>query len=183
MQVDATPLPGVLRITPRVFEDARGFFLETFHAEKYGAHGITGPFVQDNWSRSVKHTLRGLHFQHPQGQGKLVSVTRGAVWDVAVDVRRGSPTFGKYYGTELTEANRVQLWIPPGFAHGFCVLSEVADFVYKCTALYSPTAELSVRWNDPAIGIAWPTKTPLLSPKDLAAPLLAEAPRLPDFAG
>lgn len=181
MKVDTTPLPGVLLVTPRVFEDSRGFFLETFHAEKYAAHGIHGPFVQDNWSRSVKHTLRGLHLQHPQGQGKLVSVTRGAVWDVAVDVRRGSPTFGQHYGAELTEANRTQLWIPPGFAHGFCVLSEVADFVYKCTELYSPTAEMSVRWNDPALAIPWPTKTPLLSPKDAAAPLLAEAPRLPEF--
>jgi dTDP-4-dehydrorhamnose 3,5-epimerase len=181
MQVDTTPLQGLLRITPRAFEDSRGFFLETFNAARYEAHGIRGPFVQDNWSRSVKDTLRGLHLQHPHGQGKLVSVMRGAVWDVAVDVRRGSPTFGKWFGTELTETNRVQLWIPPGFAHGFCVLSEVADFVYKCTELYTPGAELSVRWNDPALGITWPSKSPLLSPKDSAAPLLADLPRLPDF--
>lgn len=182
MQVETTPLAGLLRITPRVFTDDRGFFLETFHAGKYEAHGIRGPFVQDNWSRSVKDTLRGLHLQHPHGQGKLVSVTRGAVWDVAVDVRRGSPTFGQWYGAELTEANRAQLWIPPGFAHGFCVLSEVADFVYKCTEVYTPAAELTVRWDDPALGITWPTRAPLLSPKDAAAPRLAELPRLPDFA-
>ncbi len=183
MKVDTTPLPGVLLITPRVFEDSRGFFLETFHAEKYAPHGIHGPFVQDNWSRSVKHTLRGLHFQHPNAQGKLVSVTRGAVWDVAVDIRRGSPTFGQWYGAELTEGNRAQLWLPAGFAHGFSVLSDVADFVYKCTALYAPDCEQSVLWNDPELRIEWPSQTPLLSKKDAEALPLAQQTRLPTFPG
>ncbi len=180
MNVDATPLPGVLLITPRVFSDARGFFMETFHAEKYAAHGVPGPFVQDNWSHSVKDTLRGLHFQNPNAQGKLVCVTRGAVFDVAVDVRVGSPHFGKWYGCELSESNRKQLWVPPGFAHGFCCMSDETDFLYKCTALYAPASEHSILWNDPAIGIEWPTKHPLLSKKDLEAPVLASA-GLPSF--
>jgi len=169
VNVDTTPLEGLLVITPRVFTDARGFFLETFHAQKYGAHGIAGPFVQDNWSHSVKDTLRGLHFQDPNAQGKLVCVTRGAAFDVAVDIRKGSPTFGKWFGLELSEGNRKQLWIPPGFAHGFCALSDQTDFLYKCTALYAPECEHSILWNDPAIGIEWPTRTPLLSKKDLEA--------------
>ncbi|MGV3620979.1 MAG: dTDP-4-dehydrorhamnose 3,5-epimerase [Archangium sp.] len=169
MNVDTTSLPGVLLVSPRVFGDARGFFLETFSAQKYAEQGITGPFVQDNWSRSAKNILRGLHFQHPQGQGKLVSCTRGAVFDVAVDVRLGSPSFGKWYGVELSGENKKQLWIPPGFAHGFCVLSDVADFLYKCTELYAPKYEQSVLWNDPEIGIDWPVKEPLLSAKDAAA--------------
>lgn len=181
MNVEQTTLPGVLLVTPRVFGDSRGFFLETFNAGRYASHGITGPFVQDNWSRSAKNILRGLHLQHPNPQGKLVSVARGAVYDVAVDVRVGSPHFGKWFGVELSEANKQQLWIPPGFAHGFCSLTDDTDFVYKCTALYSPADELSIRWNDPAIGIDWPVKEPLLSKKDLDAPLLADAPRLPDF--
>ncbi|HEY1087624.1 MAG TPA: dTDP-4-dehydrorhamnose 3,5-epimerase [Archangium sp.] len=181
MNVDRGPLEGLLVITPRVFSDARGFFLESFHAEKYGAHGVTGPFVQDNWSRSVRDTLRGLHFQNPNPQGKLVMCTRGAVFDVAVDVRRGSPSFGRWFGLELSESNKKQLWIPPGFAHGFCALSDEADFLYKCTALYSPASELSVLWNDPALGIEWPTRTPLLSPKDAAAPRLHELAALPTF--
>ena len=169
MNVDTTPLPGVLLVTPRVFGDARGFFLETFSADKYAEGGISGPFVQDNWSRSAKNILRGLHFQHPQGQGKLVSCTRGAVYDVAVDVRLGSPHFGKWFGVELSEENKKQLWIPQGFAHGFCVLSDLADFVYKCTALYAPAYERSIQWNDSDIGIDWPVKEPLLSSKDAAA--------------
>ena len=181
MNVDTTPLPGLLLITPRTFSDSRGFFLETFHAEKYAAHGIIGPFVQDNWSPSVKDTLRGLHFQHPNAQGKLVCVTRGAVFDVAVDVRVGSPHFGKWFGCELSESNRQQLWIPPGFAHGFCALSDAADFLYKCTALYSPQSEHSILWNDPKIGIQWPTRSPLLSAKDQAAPLLEQVSGLPRF--
>lgn len=169
MNVDSTPLAGLLVVTPRVFTDSRGFFLETFHAEKYAAHGISGPFVQDNWSHSVKDTLRGLHFQDPKAQGKLVCVTRGAAFDVAVDIRRGSATFGKWFGLELSESNRKQLWIPPGFAHGFCALSDETDFLYKCTALYAPECEHSILWNDPAIGIEWPTRSPLLSKKDLEA--------------
>ncbi len=181
MNVDATPLPGVLVVTPRVFGDARGFFLETFHLEKYAKAGIPGPFVQDNWSHSSRNTLRGLHFQNPNAQGKLVSCTRGAVFDVAVDVRVGSPHFGKWFGLELSPENKKQLWIPPGFAHGFVALTDDADFLYKCTALYAPDCEHSVLWNDPAIGIDWPTREPLLSKKDLEAPVLAKAPRLPTY--
>ena len=181
MNVDATPLPGVLLITPRVFSDTRGFFLETFHAEKYAVHGVPGPFVQDNWSHSVKDTLRGLHFQNPNAQGKLVCVTRGAVFDVAVDVRVGSSHFGKWYGCELSESNRKQLWVPPGFAHGFCCLSDETDFLYKCTALYAPASEHSILWNDPAIAIEWPTRGPLLSKKDLEAPVLAKVTGLPSL--
>ncbi|MEW5739890.1 MAG: dTDP-4-dehydrorhamnose 3,5-epimerase [Myxococcota bacterium] len=181
MNVTDTPLAGLKVIEPRVFEDPRGFFLETFHAGRYAAAGVPSHFVQDNWSRSQKGTLRGLHFQHPKDQGKLVWCSRGAVWDVAVDVRKGSPTFGKWFGLELTEANKKQLWLPPGFAHGFCVLSESADFVYKCTETYAPDCEQAVRWDDPAIGIEWPVKEPLLSKKDLAAPLLVDVARLPSY--
>lgn len=183
MKAESTPLPGVLVITPRTFSDSRGFFLETFHTEKYAAVGIPGPFVQDNWSHSVKDTLRGLHFQNPNSQGKLVCVTRGAAFDVAVDVRVGSPHFGKWFGIELSESNRQQLWIPAGFAHGFCALTDDTDFLYKCTALYAPDCEQSILWNDPAIGINWPTKNPLLSKKDLEAPGLSKAPKLPQFTG
>lgn len=178
MNVDTTPLLGVLVVTPRVFGDARGFFLETFHAERYAASGIKGPFVQDNWSRSAKNILRGLHFQNPNAQGKLVGVVRGAVFDVAVDVRVGSPTFGKWFGLELTEGNKKQLWIPPGFAHGFCSLADETDFFYKCTAFYSPESEKTILWNDPSIGIDWPVSSPILSPKDAQAPRLADTRNL-----
>jgi len=181
MQVHATAIQGVLLFEPRVFGDARGFFLETFHAARYAEAGLRLPFVQDNWSRSARGTLRGLHFQWPNPQGKLVCVVSGAVWDVAVDIRRGSPTFGQHVGAELTADNKRQLWVPPGFAHGFCVLSESADFVYKCTALYEPQHDRGVRWNDPALAIPWPLGSPLLSPKDTAAPLLADAPVLPEY--
>jgi dTDP-4-dehydrorhamnose 3,5-epimerase len=181
VRVESTQLPGVLRIEPTVFGDARGFFVETFQSDRYSAAGISGPFVQDNLSRSAQGTLRGLHFQEPKAQGKLVQVVRGAVWDVAVDVRRESPSFGKWVGIELTEENRLQLWIPPGFAHGFCVLSESADFFYKCTELYAPEYERTVRWNDPALGILWPISEPRLSSKDATAPSLAEAPVLPTY--
>jgi dTDP-4-dehydrorhamnose 3,5-epimerase len=179
MKVSETPLPGVLLIEPRLFTDARGFFLETWRAERYAEHGIATTFAQDNISRSVRGTLRGLHFQEPKPQGKLVFVIRGAVWDVAVDVRRGSPTFGCWHGVELDDRAHCQLWIPPGFAHGFCVLSEEADFVYKCTQPYAPEAERGIAWNDPELGIQWPIRDPLLSPKDAAAPRLADAPVLP----
>jgi dTDP-4-dehydrorhamnose 3,5-epimerase len=181
VNVDTTPIPGLLVITPRVFSDSRGFFLETFHQEKYGAHGITGPFLQDNWSHSAKDTLRGLHFQNPRAQGKLVGVTRGAVFDVAVDIRVGSPHFGQWFGCELSDTNRKQLWVPPGFAHGFCVLSAEADFLYKCTALYAPDCEQSILWNDPKMAIDWPTKSPLLSKKDAEAPPLSMVARLPTY--
>ena len=183
MKVTPTELPGVLLVEPLVFGDARGFFVETFHVERYAAAGIREPFVQDNLSRSVQHTLRGLHFQEPRPQGKLVQVLRGAVWDVAVDVRRGSPTFGAWFGMELSDENRRQLWIPPGFAHGFCVLSEVADFFYKCTEFYAPDAERCVRWDDPALDIRWPVRSPVLSKKDRSAPLLSEAAMLPVYRG
>ncbi len=174
MIVKTTPLEGLIVIEPRVFEDSRGFFLETFNAEKYSSHGIPSQFVQDNWSRSIKNTLRGLHFQNPNAQGKLVSVIRGSVYDVAVDIRKESTTFGKWFGLELSDVNRRQLWIPPGFAHGFCVLSDVADFMYKCTEFYAPDCERAIAWNDPELGIDWPTPTPLLSPKDAAAPKMRD---------
>ena len=181
MNVSETALPGVLLIEPRVFSDDRGFFLETFQLERYGTAGVPTVFVQDNLSRSVRGTLRGLHFQEPKAQGKLVQVTRGTVLDVVVDVRRGSPTFGRWLGMELSGDSPRQLWIPPGFAHGFCVTSESADFWYKCTAPYAPAAERSIRWDDPAIGIVWPVQQPLLSKKDANAPLLADAPVLPNY--
>jgi len=142
---------------------------------------MTGPFVQDNFSRSVKGTLRGLHFQEPQAQGKLVQVLRGAVFDVAVDIRVNSPHFGKWFGVELSDGDFKQLWIPPGFAHGFCVVSDVADFVYKCTTPYAPECDRGLRWDDPDLGIEWPVKSPLVSPKDARAPRLAEAPVLPRY--
>ncbi len=181
MKIVETALAGVLVIEPRVFADERGFFLETYQAERYGAHGVATTFVQDNFSRSTRGTLRGLHFQEPKGQGKLVQVTRGTVLDVIVDVRRGSPTFGKWVGVELSGDQPRQVWIPPGFAHGFCVTSETADFWYKCTTPYAPDCERSIRWDDPAIGVAWPVAQPLLSKKDAQAPLLADAPVLPRY--
>jgi dTDP-4-dehydrorhamnose 3,5-epimerase len=171
-----TDLPGVVLFEPRVFKDDRGFFLETFHAERYAKAGLTLPFVQDNWSHSVKGTLRGLHFQEPNPQGKLVSCTRGRVWDVAADIRKGSPTFGRWYGVELSDENKRQLWVPPGFAHGFYVLSDVADFLYKCTAFYDPAGDRGIRWNDPTLGIRWPLDgEPKLSDKDARAPLLSQS--------
>jgi dTDP-4-dehydrorhamnose 3,5-epimerase len=178
-----TELPGVLLLEPRSFEDARGSFMELFHAGRYAEVGIPTTFVQDNLSRSVRGALRGLHFQEPHGQGKLVQVLAGAVHDVVVDVRRGSPTFGRWMATELSADNRHQLWVPPGFAHGFCVLSESADFFYKCTDVYAPASERSILWNDPDLGIPWPLSSPLLSPKDAAAPRLKDAPVLPVYAG
>jgi dTDP-4-dehydrorhamnose 3,5-epimerase len=157
--------------------------MELFHEKRYAEAGLPGPFVQDNFSRSAKGILRGLHFQQPHAQGKLVQVFAGAVYDVAVDIRRGSPTFGRWVGVELSADNRRQLWVPPGFAHGFCVLSESADFHYKCTDFYSPASEHGIAWNDPELGIPWPVKSPLLSPKDSAAPRLKDAPVLPDYTG
>jgi dTDP-4-dehydrorhamnose 3,5-epimerase len=181
MKATPTGLPGVLCIEPDVYRDSRGEFFEAFHVRRYAELGIDLPFVQDNVSRSARHTLRGLHFQEPYGQGKLVWVTSGTVFDVVVDVRRGSPTFGRFVTQELSDANRLQLWIPPGFAHAFCVTSERADFIYKCTALYQPRTEHGVVWNDPDLGIPWPTTAPLLSPKDLALPRLKDAPLLPTY--
>jgi dTDP-4-dehydrorhamnose 3,5-epimerase len=181
MQVIETAIPGVLIVEPRRHGDARGFFLETFHAERYAAAGIPGPFVQDNLSRSGRAVLRGLHLQNPNPQGKLVSVLRGHVFDVAVDLRVGSPTFGRHVAVELSEENGRQLFVPRGFAHGFQVLSERADFFYKCDAFYSPADEITVRWDDPEIGAAWPIDNPILSDRDRAAPLLTQAARLPRY--
>jgi dTDP-4-dehydrorhamnose 3,5-epimerase len=183
MNVLPTALPGVLIIEPRVFGDARGFFMETWHADRYAEAGIPSRFVQDNCSRSGRGILRGLHFQEPKGQGKLVHVLNGAVLDVAVDVRVGSPHFGQAVAVELSADNRRQLWIPPGFAHGFCVLSESADFLYKCTELYAPEHDRGIAWNDPDLGIDWPVKDPKLSAKDSALPRLKDAPVLPRYPG
>jgi dTDP-4-dehydrorhamnose 3,5-epimerase len=166
-------LPEVLVFFPRAFEDARGRFLEVYSAERYAAAGLDARFVQDNVSYSHGGVLRGLHLQHPRGQGKLVSVVEGAVFDVAVDVRRGSPTFGRWAGYTLSAENAAQLWIPPGFAHGFVVTTERAVVTYKCTDVYVPSAERAIRWDDPAIGIDWPIREPVLSPKDATAPPLA----------
>ncbi len=176
LRVEQTGLPGVLLITPRVFGDRRGFFQETYQEEKYRKAGIPGPFVQDNFSRSCQGTLRGLHYQWPCAQGKLVSVLAGEVYDVAVDIRQGSPSFGKWVGLVLSGENHQQLYIPEGFAHGFCVLSEQADFVYKCTTPYAPAHEHGLCWSDPALGIAWPLRDPVLSEKDGLFPALAEVP-------
>ena len=174
MQFRTTPLRGVILVEPDVHRDARGFFLETYHAGKYKEGGIDAAFVQDNHSRSTKHTLRGLHAQWRRPQGKLVRTLQGEIFDVAVDVRTGSPTYGKWFGARLSSDNHHQLWVPSGFIHGFCVLSETAEVEYKCTDLYDPGGELGVRWDDPAIGIDWPVAQPILSAKDAAAPLLAE---------
>ncbi|WP_353216598.1 dTDP-4-dehydrorhamnose 3,5-epimerase [Sandarakinorhabdus sp.] len=177
MKVSETGLPGVLLIEPRVFGDARGFFLESWNARSFADNGLDMDFVQDNHSRSARGVLRGLHYQMLNPQGKLVRVTRGAVHDVAVDMRRSSPHFGKSFGVELSEDNHRMLWVPPGFAHGFLVLSETADFQYKVTQFYDPSDERSLRWDDSALGIAWPDvgTAPTLSGKDGAAPLLADA--------
>lgn len=159
-------LPDLVVVTPDVHDDGRGFFLETWQVDRYADAGVDARFVQDNHSRSNRGVLRGLHFQHPHPQGKLVHVTRGAVFDVAVDVRRGSPSFGRWFGLELTERNHRQLWIPEGFAHGFVALTHTVDFVYKCTGLYHPESEHTLRWDDPEVGIEWPVETPELSEKD-----------------
>ncbi len=169
-----TPLSGVLLIEPRVFEDERGFFMETFNADDFANEGLPVSFLQDNHSRSSQNVLRGLHYQYPLWQGKLVRTTLGEIFDVAVDIRRDSPTFGQWYGTILSEANRKQLYIPPGFAHGFCVISEIADVVYKCTALYKPSDDAAIRWNDADIGIEWPIENPLVSIKDAAGQALKD---------
>jgi len=167
MQLIKTAIPEVLLIKPKVFGDTRGFFLETYNKERYMDAGFPDvDFVQDNHSRSSKGVLRGLHFQLNCPQGKLVQVATGSVFDVAVDIRVGSPTFGQWYGCVLSEENHHQLWIPPKFAHGFCVLSDTADFIYKCTDYYRPEDEGGLLWNDPEVGIDWPLAEPLLSEKD-----------------
>lgn len=177
MNVNRGDIPEILIIDPRVFGDDRGFFLETWSSSRYAEAGLPSVFVQDNLSRSVRGTLRGLHLQHPKGQGKLVHVIEGEILDVAVDVRIGSPTFGRWVGFELSGQNKRQVYIPPGFAHGFCVTSEYALFAYKCTETYRPDTELGVLWSDPAIGVRWPTNAPILSEKDRAYPPLADIPR------
>ena len=181
MDVIPTALDGVLLLKPRVFADERGFFLETYNARTFREAGLPESFVQDNHSRSRRDVLRGLHYQEPNAQGKLVRCVRGAIWDVAVDIRRGSPSFGKWIGVDLTEENRSMLWVPPGFAHGFCGLSDESDVIYKCTALYDAASDRSIAWNDPDIGIQWPLEGPLLSPKDAAAPRLKDAEALPEW--
>ena len=182
MIVTPTAIPDVLLVQPVVHGDQRGFFVETWHESRYASAGIPGPFVQDNHSRSVRHTLRGLHYQVRQPQGKLVRAAAGAIFDVAVDLRRSSPTFGRWVGTVLSDENHHQLWVPPGFAHGFYVLSAQADLIYKCTALYAAELDCGLRWNDPALGIAWPLAgagPPLLSSKDAAAPGLQDIETYP----
>lgn len=182
MRVLDTPLPELILLEPDLYRDPRGMFWEVFREERYKTLGIHGPFVQDNFSWSVRHTLRGLHYQLRHPQGKLVTVVQGSVYDVAVDIRRGSPSFGRWYGVELSDQNMRQLYIPPGFAHGFCVLSETAGFFYKCTDVYQPGDERGILWNDPALNIPWPTGSPLLSPKDQAfQPIAAMQEELPQL--
>ena len=173
MNIIQTKLANCVIIEPKVYGDDRGFFLETFQAERYTTAGITLPFVQDNHSRSSKGVLRGLHFQKTKPQGKLVRVVRGEVYDVAVDIRLGSPTYGRWEAVVLSEDNKKQFWVPPGFAHGFMVISDSADFEYKCTDYYDPSDEGSLLWNDPDLNIPWPIDNPILSEKDAQAPLLA----------
>jgi dTDP-4-dehydrorhamnose 3,5-epimerase len=168
-------LPEILYIAPDVFEDDRGFFLELYHEQKFAEAGIRARFVQDNRSRSRRGTVRGLHYQIRKPQGKLVWVPRGKVYDVAVDIRRNSPRFGRWAGMILSDEEKNAVYIPPGFAHGFCVLSEEADIFYKCTDFYDPEAERCIRWDDPALGIDWPVGKPLLSGRDAASPRLADA--------
>ncbi len=176
MNVIETALPGVLLLEPRVFGDARGFFMESWNKKTLAGLGLDVDFVQDNHSRSAKGVLRGIHYQLNEPQGKLVRVASGAVFDVAVDLRKSSPNFGKWVGHEISAMNKRMLWIPPGFGHGFLVLSETADFLYKATAYYAPQWDRGVRWNDPDMGIEWPLDgEPQLSAKDAVAPLLKDA--------
>lgn len=182
MNIIACELPGALILEPKVFGDARGFFLETWNQRRYQEAGITAQFVQDNLSFSRQGTLRGLHFQNPSPQGKLVSVWEGEVFDVAVDLRQSSPTFGKWHGLQLSSENKRQFYVPPGCAHGFVVLSEIALFHYKCTAFYSPQDELTLRWDDPDIAIQWPCRQPTLSDKDAKGLRLRDLPRERLFA-
>lgn len=183
MQITESPLPGVFVLEPKVFGDARGFFVETYRESLLAEAGVASRFVQDNHSRSRRGTLRGLHYQLVQPQGKLVRVTRGRVFDVAVDIRRGSPDFGCWFGLELDDVSQRMLYVPPNFAHGFVVLSEEADFVYKCTDYYHPASDRGVLWNDPDIGIVWPDPATevLLSAKDASQPRLSAQPDLPSY--
>ena len=177
MKVLPTSLLEVRIIEPDVFADNRGFLMEIYHEERYREARVEGPVVQVNLSHSVRGTLRGLHYQLRRPQGKLIQVVRGAIFDVAVDIRRGSPTFGRWTGIELSEENRRQLFVPGGFAHGFCVLSDTADVIYGCTELYDPQDEGGILWSDPALGIGWPISDPIVSPKDGRLPCLSDLPR------
>ena len=174
MKLTETELEGVLIIEPSVYEDARGFFLETYHRNRYREFGIRSDFVQDNMSFSRKRTVRGLHFQHPQDQAKLVQVAKGTVFDVVVDIRRGSPAFGKWVGIFLSDEENRQLFIPEGFAHGFCVVSEKAVFIYKCSDFYDPACERGILWSDPDLAIDWPVEDVLVSEKDMQLPHLRD---------
>jgi len=181
MRVTPSAIPAVLLIEPKVFGDERGFFFESWNRRALAEAGLDVDFVQDNHSRSARNVLRGLHYQVARPQGKLVRVTEGEVYDVAVDLRAASPTFGQHVALTLSAANRKMLWIPPGFAHGFCALTEEADLIYKCTALYDGKNDRSIAWDDPDIGIEWPIESPRLSPKDAVAPRLRDAAVLPRF--
>lgn len=183
MKFLSTELPGVLIIEPDVHRDPRGFFLESYHLQKYREGGISLPFVQDNHSYSIRGAIRGLHAQLRRPQGKLLRVLEGEVFDVAVDIRKGSPTFGRWVGINLSSENFRQCYVPPGFAHGFAVLSSSAQLEYKCTDYYDPSDEIGVLWNDPEIGVVWPVENPILSGKDLRAPRLREiADKLPIYS-
>jgi dTDP-4-dehydrorhamnose 3,5-epimerase len=182
VEFEPTRLPEVMLFKPRVFGDARGFFFESWQEAKFAAAGIEARFVQDNHSHSLRHTLRGLHYQIQHPQGKLVRVSKGAVFDVAVDIRRSSPRFGQWVGATLDDTNHHGLWVPPGFAHGYLALSDEVDFLYKCTDLYAPQYERAIAWNDPHISVAWPLPSgtlPTLSAKDAAAPGLRDAETYP----
>ena len=185
MKIVETPLPGVIQIEPDVFGDERGFFIETYSEKRYRDAGIKESFVQDNHSRSRQGVIRGLHYQLNHPQGKLVRVVRGSVFDVAVDIRKGSPTFGKAAWTILSDQNHYQFYVPPGFAHGFCVISEFCDFEYKCTDFYAPDDEGTVLWNDPGLEIPWPVANPQLSDKDTKALCLKDIreDHLPVYSG
>jgi dTDP-4-dehydrorhamnose 3,5-epimerase len=185
MKVTEIKLSGVLVLEPKVFQDDRGYFLETWNRKRYEQAGIPGHFVQDNISFSKKGILRGLHFQYPQSQGKLIQVLSGEVIDVVVDIRVGSPTYGQWIGEVISEANHRQIYVPPGFAHGYCVNSEAALFSYKCTDFYNPATEHGIIWNDPDIGIEWPVEQPALSPKDINYPRLKDLDpeNLPQLGG
>lgn len=182
MNVRKTSLPGVLVLEPQVFRDERGFLLETFSTKKLSGSGIPEHFVQDNHSRSTRGVVRGLHYQLENPQGKLVHAARGRIFDVAVDIRRGSPTFAKWFGIELTDENLLSLWLPGGFAHGFCVLSDVADVIYKCTAPYEQADDRGIAWDDPLIGIDWPVDNAVLSSRDASFPgLSTDRPDIPSL--
>lgn len=183
LRVEATALPGVLQFFSTSFRDARGFFVEMFNERAYAEAGLSERFVQDNQSRSSRNVLRGLHYQKRSPQGKLVRVVRGSVFDVAADIRIGSPTFGQWVGVTLNAEAMNALWVPPGFAHGFCATSDEADVIYKCTAAYDPADDFGIAWNDPTLSITWPVAAPVLSEKDRALPELATIAELPAWDG